>query len=61
MAEELTYDEKVRRAKVYGKAHGYEGRTGGWIYGPSGGRALCQGWEAFYRRSRVSIEQARST
>lgn len=45
----------IARAKKFGKAHGYAGRIGGWIHGPSGVR-VCQGWWDFYNRARVRIE-----
>lgn len=57
MAAELTYHQKIRRARSWGNARGYEGRAGGWIYN-SAGRPVVQGWAAFYRRHASQIEAA---
>jgi hypothetical protein len=42
---------RVKAARDYAKANGYEGRSGGWIY-TLGGTPVAHGWEAF--ASRVS-------
>lgn len=35
-----------RLAQVVGKAGGYTGRKGGWVYSPSG-KAVAHGWDDF--------------
>jgi len=54
--DHVSTTDAIRRGKRYGKAHGYEGAVGGWIYGPTNPRPLCQGWAAFFTRSRRTIE-----
>jgi hypothetical protein len=59
MSTDVTYDEATKRAKRWGKANGYAGRPGGWIYrtGPTAtGAPICQGWNAFYWKYRRYIE-----
>ena len=34
-------------SKRWGKAHGYKGTIGGWIYDPEG-RPVAQGWDALF-------------
>ena len=36
-------------ARTLGEMLGYEGRAGGWVY--KDGKAICQGWNAFARKS----------
>jgi hypothetical protein len=56
----LDCDEKIRRAKQWGKAHGYYGMLGGWI-GREGRLApVCQGWEKLYNFHHGSIEHWRT-
>lgn len=52
---ELPGAERIKRAKAYGKAHGYRGRLGGWIHADDGYPA-AQGWWAFYDRNWRAIE-----
>lgn len=47
---------QVRLARTWGRANGYQGRAGGWIY-DSQGRAVVQGWTALYRRFATVIER----
>ena len=47
-------DERIYRAKRWGKAHGYIGRSGGWIY--YNDRPFCQGYGALFRRRQREIE-----
>lgn len=45
---ELTWTPKeVTLTKQWAKAHGYQGRGGGWIYDKHGAK-VCQGWWKFY-------------
>lgn len=37
---------QVKAAKAHAAEHGYEGRTGGWIYNAKG-RAVAHGWTSF--------------
>jgi hypothetical protein len=50
---------RVKAARRWGKAHGYVGKGGGWIYGPGQSRPLCQGWDslAFIAERRGGIAQ----
>jgi hypothetical protein len=41
-------------AKRWGRAHGYAGREGGFIYAADGKR-ICQGWFAFFLKFRALI------
>jgi hypothetical protein len=41
-------------AKKWGKANGYAGARGGWIYSATW-RPVCQGWLAFYNQYREII------
>lgn len=49
-------DERVRKAKAYGKARGFHGKPGGWIYNGAG-RPVCQGWLGLYFKFRRAIEE----
>jgi hypothetical protein len=40
------YPDRMAALVALSRALGYEGRAGGWVYGPSG-RHVCQGWRAF--------------
>lgn len=59
----LTCEERERRAKKWGRANGYFGRPGGWIYttSPTNGRIrpVCQGWFTLYIRNAQTIEASR--
>lgn len=51
----VSIEDREKRARKYGKAHGFRGAVGGWIYGPSG-RPMVQGWLSFYSQNRDRIE-----
>ena len=50
-----TYDDVVLLAKRWGRANGYEGREGGWIFRAGGRAPVCQGWYAFAQMNRRRI------
>ena len=60
MATEPTRKEKIRRARTYGRAHGYDTFPGGyvrhvnpwWKYPP-----ICQGWIQLWDTRREVIER----
>jgi hypothetical protein len=37
---------RIKAAKAWAHAHGYNGAAGGWIYNKND-RAICQGWDTF--------------
>jgi hypothetical protein len=49
---------RVKAARAWAKLHGYQGRSGGWIYNASG-QVVTQGWHSFvgYLRSNNRIAQ----
>ena len=48
-------NEMAKRAKRYGKAHGWGGNTGGWVFDERN-RVIAQGWVAVYLRRWREIE-----
>ena len=47
----LSNTEKNANAKRWGKAKGYHGVVGGWIY-TTDHKPVCQGWSAFFNKKR---------
>lgn len=47
-------DDRVRIAKKWGKAHGFRGAVGGWIYSAAG-RPVAKGWHDFYSKFQSKI------
>lgn len=50
---ERPFTTKERAGRAIAAALGYEGRAGGWIYGP-GGRPICQGYSTLAARFGAS-------
>ena len=50
-------DEATKRAKAWGKAHGYYWMPGGWVYREGKERPVCQGWYQLYQRIGREIDR----
>jgi hypothetical protein len=50
----------IKAARAWAKLHGYEGRSGGWIYRPDG-KIVTQGWHSFALYLRRNNRIAQST
>lgn len=60
MATELTRKEKIRRARIYGRAHGYDTFPGGYVrYAHTRVRypPICQGWIQLWDTQHEAIER----
>jgi len=56
-----TSPDMIEDAKRYGRAHGYEGAPGGWIYDKTG-QHIAHGWgEFYYRIGGQTIERWKKT
>jgi hypothetical protein len=53
---EINYSEARRRGMKWGKARGYYGERGGWIYRGTDERPVCQGWAKLYFHYRARID-----
>ncbi len=49
----MRFDKLEDAARYYGKALGYHGHVGGWIYTSTGGPTRQQGWYSFGQRCLV--------
>ena len=54
----FNWESRVRLARSWGRANGYKGNAGGWIYRAGSDRAVCQGWLALYHRKYSEIWEA---
>lgn len=52
----LSSNEKIKRARAWGEAHGYYGMLGGWIAHSKRRGYVCHGWEKLYDRHAQEIE-----
>lgn len=55
-ALEKVYDPARYWGRKWGKAHGYYGEVGGWIYYKEREKPACQGWANLYYLNRHTIE-----
>jgi hypothetical protein len=56
----MNCDEKTRRGRAWGKAHGYYGIGFGWICHTSRQDTVARSWEDLYNRHRDKIEAWRN-
>lgn len=54
---DINYGEARRRGMKWGKANGYYGERGGWIYHWANVQPVCQGWANLYFQNRSRIDR----